>query len=214
MQIDPSRHSVSDNYKLLSNLVVPRPIAWVSSLGEHGLVNLAPFSFFNAVSAAPMYVMFSVMQNESGVPKDTERNVRARKEFVVNLVTEDLLDAMNLSAADFPPDISEAEAAGLHCAPSVKIATPRIAEAKVSLECSLYSEQPLGHYTMFIGEVLMFHVADELLGPRLRVNGFAPLGRMGSPSMYCRTTDAFNTARISYAQWLEKNAGTSPAGGN
>ena len=67
---------------------------------------------------------------------------------------------------------------------------------------------------MFIGEVLMFHVADELLGPRLRVNGFAPLGRMGSPSMYCRTTDAFNTARISYAQWLEKNAGNSPAGGN
>ena len=93
---------------------MPRPIAWVSTLGEHGLVNLAPFSFFNAVSAAPMYVMFSVMQNESGVPKDTERNVRARKEFVVNLVTEDLLDAMNLSAADFPPDISEVDVAGLH----------------------------------------------------------------------------------------------------
>ena len=208
MHIDPSQHSKADNYKLLSNLIVPRPIAWVSSVSENGGVNLAPFSFFNAVSAAPMYVMFSVMQNESGVPKDTERNVRARQEFVVNLVTEELFDAMNLSAADFPPDISEVEVAGLHVAPSVKIATPRITEAKVSLECRLHSEQKLGNYTMFIGEVVMFHVADEFLGPRLYVNGFAPLGRMGSPSVYCRTTDSFDVPRISYAQWLEKTGGT------
>lgn len=209
MQIDPSRHSKADNYKLLSNLIVPRPIAWVSSLGENGLVNLAPFSFFNAISAAPMYVMFSVMQNESGAPKDTERNVRARKEFVINLVTEELFEAMNLSAADFPPDISEMDIAGLHVAPSLKMATPRIAEAQASLECTLYSEQRLGNYTMFIGEVVMFHVADELIGPRLRINGFAPLGRMGSPSVYCRTTDSFDVARISYAQWLEKMGKTS-----
>lgn len=209
MQIDPSRHSKADNYKLLSNLIVPRPIAWVSSLGENGLVNLAPFSFFNAISAAPMYVMFSVMQNESGAPKDTERNVRARKEFVINLVTEELFEAMNLSAADFPLNISEVDAAGLRVVPSFKIVTPRIAEAKASLECRLHSEQRLGDYTMFIGEVVMFHVADELIGPRLRINGFAPLGRMGSPSVYCRTTDSFDVARISYAQWLEKMGKTS-----
>lgn len=86
---------------------------------------------------------------------------------------------------------------------------PRIAEAQASLECTLYSEQRLGNYTMFIGEVVMFHVADELIGPRLRINGFAPLGRMGSPSGYCRTTDSFDVARISYAQWLEKMGKTS-----
>lgn len=211
MQIDPSRHSTADNYRLLSNLIVPRPIAWVSSLGESGLVNLAPFSFFNAVSAEPMYVMFSVMQSENGAPKDTERNVRARKEFVINLVTEELFEAMNLSAADFPPDISEIDIAGLHVAPSLKIATPRIAEARASLECTLYSEQRLGNYTMFIGEVVMFHVADELIGARLHVNGFTPLGRMGSPSVYCRTTDSFDVARISYAQWREKNARNQPS---
>ncbi len=207
MQIDPAQHSTADGYKLLSNLIMPRPIAWVSSIGENGLVNLAPFSFFNAVSASPLYVMVSVMRNEAGGLKDTARNIQERKQFVVNLVTEDLFDAMNLSAADFPPDISELTIAGLHTAHALKIAVPRVAEAKVSLECVLHSAQELGAYTMFIGEVVMFHVADELLGPRLHIKDFAPLGRLGSPSMYCRTHDRFDIARISYAQWLEKNAG-------
>lgn len=202
MQIDPSLHSALDNYKLLTNLVVPRPIAWVTSLSPSGVVNLAPFSFFNAVASDPLYVIISVGHNDDGQPKDTARNIQASGEFVVNLVTEELFDAMNISAADFPADTSELEAAHLHTAPSVHIKTPRVQEAQASLECKLFSAQALGANTLFIGEVVMFHVADDLIGPRLHVNNFAPLGRLGSPSVYCRTTDRFDTPRISYAQWL------------
>jgi len=206
MHIDPSEHSTADAYKLLTNLVVPRPIAWVSSQTPGGVVNLAPFSFFNAVGSKPLYVIVSVGQNEGGAPKDTARNIAASGEFVVNMVTEELFAAMNISAADFPADCSELELAGLHTAPSRRIATPRVAEAQVSLECKLHSAQPLGTYTLFIGEVVMFHVADRLLGPRLHINDFAPLGRLGSPSVYCRTNDRFDIARITYAQWLKDNA--------
>jgi flavin reductase (DIM6/NTAB) family NADH-FMN oxidoreductase RutF len=117
-----------------------------------------------------------------------------------------LFDAMNISAADFPPGQSELEAARLQTAPSVHIRTPRVAQAQVSLECKLFSAQALGANTLFIGQVVMFHVADHLIGPRLHVNNFAPIGRLGSPSVYCRTTDRFDVARISYAQWLRDNA--------
>ena len=204
MQIDPALHSSAENYKLLTNLVVPRPIAWVSTLGQSGGVNLAPFSFFNALGSDPVYLVISVGRNDKGELKDTEKNIQATGEFVVNMVTEDLLDAMNLSAADFPPDQSELEAAHLGTVPSVHIRTPRVAQAQVSMECKLFSAQQLGANMLFIGEVVMFHVADELIGPRQRVHGFAPIGRLGSPSVYCRTTDQFDVARITYAQWQTK----------
>ena len=191
MQIDPSLHSVADNYKLLTNLVVPRPIAWVSTLSPSGVVNLAPFSFFNAVGANPLYLIISIGLNDAGGIKDTAKNILANGEFVVNMVTEELFDAMNISAADFPPDLSELTVAGLHTAPSAHINAPRVNEAKVSLECKLHSSQPLGSNTLFIGEVVMFHVADHLMGPRLHINNFAPIGRLGSPSVYCRTADRF-----------------------
>jgi flavin reductase (DIM6/NTAB) family NADH-FMN oxidoreductase RutF len=202
MQIDPATHSSADNYKLLTNLVIPRPIAWVTSQNQEGIVNLAPFSFFNAVGSDPLYVMISIGRNDSGSSKDTAANIQANGEFVVNLVTEDLFHAMNVSAADFPAGQSELEAAGLHAAPSVRIKVPRVAEVQASLECKLFSTQPIGAHTLYIGEVVMFHVDDRLMGPRLHVNHFAPIGRLGSPSVYCRTTDRFDVPRISYAQWL------------
>jgi len=201
MQIDPAQHKVADNYKLLTNLVVPRPIAWVTSLGPSGAVNLAPFSFFNAVASDPLYVVVSVGSRDSGAPKDTARNIEGCGQFVVNMVTENLLSAMNISAADFPPDESELTAAELHAAPSVRVKPPRLAEAPVSLECALFQAVPLGSNTLYIGEVVMFHIADHLLGPRLHINGFAPIGRLGSPSMYCRTGDRFDFPRISYEEW-------------
>ncbi len=208
MQIDPALQSNADNYKLLTNLVVPRPIAWVSTLSQSGVVNLAPFSFFNALGSDPVYLIISVGRNDKGELKDTEKNIQSSGEFVVNMVTEDLFDAMNLSAADFPPDQSELEAAQLHTAPSVHIKTPRVARVQVSMECKLFSAQQLGANMLFIGQVVMFHVADDLIGPRLRVNGFAPIGRLGSPSVYCRTTDQFDVARINYAQWQGKDKAT------
>jgi flavin reductase (DIM6/NTAB) family NADH-FMN oxidoreductase RutF len=205
MQIDPRQHSPADSYKLLTNLVVPRPIAWVTSQNPSGVINLAPFSFFNAVGSNPLYIMVSIGQTDTGQLKDTAKNILENGEFVVNMVTEDVFAAMNISAADFPPDQSELEAAQMHTAPSVCISTPRVAEAQASLECKLFSSQSLGSYTLFIGEVVMFHVADRLMGERLHVNGFAPIGRMGSPSVYCRTTDRFDIPRITYAQWVSKN---------
>lgn len=206
MQIDPALHSNADNYKLLTNIVVPRPIAWVTSRNPAGVVNLAPFSFFNAVGSDPLYVVVSIGLQDGGAPKDTARNIEFSGEFVVNLVTEDLLEAMNISAADFPPNESELAAANLHPAPSVYVKTPRLAQAQASLECKLFQSHPLGTNTLYIGEVVMFHVADRLLGPRMHINNFAPIGRLGSPSMYCRTTDRIELPRVSYAEW-RKNGG-------
>jgi flavin reductase (DIM6/NTAB) family NADH-FMN oxidoreductase RutF len=201
MQIDPALQSEADNYKMLTNVVVPRPIAWVTTLNPSGVVNLAPFSFFNAVGSDPLFVIVSIGEHARGSPKDTAANIVSSREFVVNMVTEDLLAAMNLSAADFPPDISELQATGLQAAPSTKIKTPRLADAQASLECKLYQAQPLGSNTLVIGEVVMFHIADALLGARFHIQGFAPIGRLGSPSVYCRTTDRFELARITYDEW-------------
>lgn len=203
MQIDPTSNTVLDNYKLLTNLVVPRPIAWVTSQSAQGVVNLAPFSFFNAIGSNPLYLMISVGRNDDGSMKDTANNILASGEFVVNMVTEDVLAAMNISAADFPADESELSAAGLHAAVSARVTVPRVAESQASMECKLHSQQALGAYTIFIGEVVMFHVADHLMGERMHINGFAPIGRLGSPSYYCRTTDRFNLARMTHVKWRE-----------
>ena len=205
MQIDPARHSYADNYKILTNVVVPRPIAWVTSRDESGVLNLAPFSFFNAVGSDPIYIIVSIGLRDDGSLKDTARNIEAVGEFVVNLVTEPLLAAMNLSAAEFPPDESELSAAGLKSAPCARVGVPRLADSQVSLECKLFQSHSLGTNTLYVGEVVMFHVADDLLGPRLRIKNFAPIGRLGSPSMYCRTTDRFELPRISHSEWEEQS---------
>ena len=201
MHINPNTNAAIDNYKLLTNLVVPRPIAWVTSQNLQGVVNLAPFSFFNAVGSDPLYLLISVGRNDDGSMKDTANNISASGEFVVNMVTEDVLAAMNISAAAFPPDESELTAAGLNVTASMQVKVPRVAQSQVSMECKLHSQQALGAYTIFIGEVVMFHVADHLMGERMHVNGFAPIGRLGSPSYYCRTTDRFNLPRTTFAKW-------------
>ena len=203
MHIDPSSTSPQDNYKLLTNLVVPRPIAWVTSQNAEGVINLAPFSFFNAIGSDPLYIIISIGNKDDGSPKDTAANIIANGEFVVNLVTEDLLSEMNFSAANFPPNESELTALGLHPAASKKIKVPRVSEAKASLECILHSQQPLGIYNLIIGQVVMFHVDDELIGDRLHINGFMPIGRMGSPAYYSRTSDRFEVPRISYEKWQQ-----------
>ena len=210
MHIDPAEHTPAEGYKLLSNLVVPRPIAWVSTRNAQGTVNLAPFSFFNALGSHPLYIGVSVARKDDGALKDTARNIEAHGEFVVNFVSEALFPAMNLSAADFPPDVSELEIAGLHTAPSLRIATPRVAESPAALECRLHQRVELGAYTLYIGEVEMMHVADNLLGPRLHVHGFSPVGRMGAPSVYCRTTDRFDVPRVTYAELQPPRQGKGP----
>ena len=141
--------------------------AWITSSSRAGLVNLAPFSFFNAVSSDPIYVVVGIGLRDDGTPKDTVRNIESTGEFVVNLVTEDLLRAMNISAVDFPPDDSELIAADLQAAPSVRVKVPRLADAEVSLECKLFQSHALGTNTLCIGEVVMFHVAEQAIGHKL-----------------------------------------------
>jgi flavin reductase (DIM6/NTAB) family NADH-FMN oxidoreductase RutF len=204
MTINPNDNAALDNYKLLTNLVIPRPIAWVTSRSEKGIINLAPFSFFNAIGADPLYIVMGFGRAADGGKKDTPRNIDFTGDFVVHLITEDLIDAMNISAADFPPDESEVDAAGLHTVPSTVVSVPRLAEAQVSLECKLHSSQPIGANWLYIGQIVMFHIADHLVGPRLHINNFAPIGRLGSPSMYCRTTDRFDLPRLSYEQAKRK----------
>ncbi len=204
MQIDPQQQPAATSYKLLTNLIVPRPIAWVTSVGPENNLNLAPFSFFNALSAEPVILGFSVGRHEDGRPRDTAVNIRQRGEFVVHLVTEDFMPAMNISAADFPPEMSEAEICGLPTLPSQRVAVPRLADVLVSMECRLHSHQALGPNTLILGEVLLFHVTDALLGERMHIKDWNPVGRMGSPATYCHTQDRFEWPRLSYADWLEQ----------
>lgn len=204
MNIDPAAHSASHNYKLLTNIVVPRPIAWVGSTSPEGVVNLAPFSFFNAIGSDPLLIMISVAHNSDGSLKHTGRNILANGEFVVNLVTEDLMAAMNLTAADFPEDVSEMAAAGLAPAPSLKIGTPRVAASPAAMECRLHSTLPIGGYTVIVGEVLMFHVNDALVDDKHHIHGLFPVGRMGSPSWYCRSDNRVEVPRMTFAQWQDE----------
>jgi flavin reductase (DIM6/NTAB) family NADH-FMN oxidoreductase RutF len=150
-------------------------------------------------------VVISIGCRDNETPKDTAQNILASGEFVVNLVTEELFGAMNISAADFPPDQSELTAANVSATPSIRVKAPRLAQALASLECTLFKSEQIGANTLFIGEVVMFHVADHLLGPRMHIDNFAPIGRLGSPSVYCRTTDRFDVQRIIYEQWQKDN---------
>jgi flavin reductase (DIM6/NTAB) family NADH-FMN oxidoreductase RutF len=164
-------------YRLLTTLVVPRPIAWVSTVAPSGVRNLAPHSYFNICSDDPPIVHFT-----SSGEKDSLRNVAATKEFVINIVTEDLLEPMNLTSADFPPDEDEFAWAGLEAAPSVIVKPPRVAAAKAALECTLERVLQIGSGYMVFGDVVHIHVAPEVCrdgkpdGELLR-----PVGRLGGP---------------------------------
>jgi len=145
-------------YKLLTAVVVPRPIAWVTSLSVHGLVNLAPHSFYTVACARPPIVQFCSVGK-----KDTLRNVLATGEFVVNLACAPLLHQVNNSSARFPPDQSEVDQLGIEVAPSVRVAPPRVARSPVAIECTLHSTIELGDSTVILGDVQMISVAGEVL---------------------------------------------------
>ena len=163
-----------------------------------GVVNAAPFSFFNVLGANPPIVGFCPGDRDDGTPKDTALNVRMSHEFVVNLVDEDGAQAMNLTAASLPFGTSEMMAAGLTAAKSSLVKPPRIAEAPASLECVEWGTLQIGGNRLIIGLVKRVHVRDELFDPvtsRIRVERYRVIGRMASPDWYCRTTDRFEMKR-------------------
>jgi flavin reductase (DIM6/NTAB) family NADH-FMN oxidoreductase RutF len=202
--LDPGKLDPTDIYKLLNGVVVPRPIAFVSSRDAAGVLNVAPFSYYNAVCANPPVISFSAAYRapKDGLAssKDTLANIRATGEFVVNVVTEEIAQAMNQAAAQVPPDVDEFALAGLTPLASEVVTVPRVAEAKVQLECRLHqivtiSEQPLGA-SLVLGEVVRFHISSTVLRERFHIDQgeLHAVGRMAG-SEYIRTSDRFELER-------------------
>ncbi|HTY60540.1 MAG TPA: flavin reductase family protein, partial [Bacteroidota bacterium] len=167
MNIVPARHAPRDVYRLMTAMIVPRPIAFVSSLSSGGARNLAPFSFFTAVSANPPVVCFAPMRRGAdGSMKDTLVNIEETREFVVNIVSEEIAGKMNACSEEVPPEVDEFILSGLTPVPSAVVAPPRVGESRASMECRLLqvvhvSPLPLGG-SLVLGEVLLFHVQDDL----------------------------------------------------
>jgi flavin reductase (DIM6/NTAB) family NADH-FMN oxidoreductase RutF len=198
-----------DRYKLLIGLVVPRPIALVTTRGGDGAVNAAPFSFFNVFSHDPAVVALGIERRPgTSVPKDTVLNIREGGEFVVNLVDLPIAEAMNVCAVDFPQGIDELAAAGLTAVAAQKVAAPRIAEAPAALECRLMQEIRLGEggkRSLVLGEILHVHVRDGLVNERFHVDNEAFLGRLAGAG-YVRLTDRFEMKRLNVAEWEARSA--------
>ena len=194
-------------YKLLTGVVVPRPIAWVSTRSAQGHVNLAPFSFFNAMGSSPALVALSPGNRPDGSPKDTARNIGPGGEFVVNLVSEALGGAMNATATDFPEELEEAALHGIELLPGTLVSVPRVAASPVSLECREAQTVFVGHNRVVLGEVLGLHIQDGLMldTERHYVNtgALGLIGRMGGRGGYTRTGDTFEIERVSYREWLD-----------
>jgi flavin reductase (DIM6/NTAB) family NADH-FMN oxidoreductase RutF len=195
--IDPAATSPANSYKLLIGSVVPRPIAFVSTVSEIGKRNLAPFSFFNAICGEPPVVCFSTGVREPR--KDTYLNIKATGEFVVNIVSEEIAEQMNLCSGDYPHGVDEFEVSGLTPVPSDLVRPPRVRESLVNMECKLLqivevSARSRGA-SLIIGEVIRFHVDDTIVENfRIDPAKLRAIGRMGGID-YARTRDRFEMAR-------------------
>jgi flavin reductase (DIM6/NTAB) family NADH-FMN oxidoreductase RutF len=210
MNLDFAELAPRDRYKLLTALVVPRPIALVTSVSLEGVVNAAPYSFFNVFSQNPALVVLGIETRAPRAQKDTARNIAETRDFVVNLVDEAIAESMNICAVDFPPEESEIEAAGFSTAPSATVSAPRIAEAPAALECRLFVTLNPGHgRELIIGEVMGVHTRDGLVDPqtlRLDWQKYNPVGRLYA-NLYCRTHDVFEVVRRNYAEWKAGKGG-------
>jgi flavin reductase (DIM6/NTAB) family NADH-FMN oxidoreductase RutF len=200
MIINPADTTAGNIYKLMTAIIVPRPIAFVSSMSAAGVRNLAPFSFFTAISANPPVVCFSPMiRGSDGSRKDTLNNIEATGEFVVNIVSEDFAEQMNVTSAEYTPEVDEFLESGLTPLPSDCVTPPRVGESRASMECKLIqivhvSPKPLGG-SIVLGEVLRFHIAEEIFSDfKVDPDDLRAIGRMGGPT-YARTTDRFNMER-------------------
>jgi flavin reductase (DIM6/NTAB) family NADH-FMN oxidoreductase RutF len=200
LKIDPKTFEGFN--RVIIGVVVPRPIAFVSTISPDGVLNVAPYSFFNVVSYNPATVIFSSSRRSGSKQKDTLANIETTGEFVVNIVVDDIAEAMNMTAAEYPAEDSEFDIAGLSPAPSDLIKPPRVAESPVNLECKLNQIIPLGEgghaHGLVIGEVVLVHVRDDIIdGHRIYHQRLKPVGRLAG-NMYCHTADVFEMVRPSY----------------
>jgi len=205
---DFSKLTMAQRYKLLVALVVPRPIALVTSVNAAGVVNAAPFSFFNVFSEHPALVVLGLQSRPDGTPKDTLTHILDSGVFVVNLVDEAIAERMNICSVDFPPEVSEIDAAGFTTLPGAAVPVPRIAEAPVALECRHYMTLEVTHRRrLCIGEVVYLHARPGIIdAERLYVNldAYKPVARLFG-NLYARLGEKFTLKRQSYAEWQACN---------
>ncbi len=205
MFLDFETLSKKDMYKMLTSTVVPRPIAFVTSVDKNGVVNAAPFSFFNAMSSVPPIMAVGVGRIDRSTPKNTAANILDTKEYVINLVSEAIAPQMNECAVDMPAEMDELAEVGLTAEPSEKVAAPRIAESPVAYECRLHTPVDVGDNSwIMLGSVVGLRIHDEfvdadklyVLAEKMNV-----VGRMHGRGWYARLTDRFEMPRISLEQW-------------
>ena len=198
MEFDPSTLSTRDLYQLMLGGIVPRPIAWVSTRGTDGVVNVAPFSYFNGLCSRPPVLSVAIGYRKEA-KKDTLVNIEVSKEFVVNVVPFRFAEAMNKTSGDYPKNVSEAEVANLRMLPGVKISAPRLADVPLSFECRLFKLVPVGEApsgaTLVLGEIVYVHVQEGLFQDgQMDGKKLDAIARMGG-AWYCRTQDQFSMVR-------------------
>lgn len=201
MHIDPRSQSFQDNHKLMIGSIVPRPIAFVSTKSTNGILNLAPFSYFNGVCSKPPTIMFApARRGYDGLTKDTLNNIRDTKEFVVNLVSEEIVEPMVACGTDYDKEIDEFKISKLTPVDSHKISSPRVKESKVSYECELHTIVEIGKAEpgagfVVIGTIVMFHIEDDVYKDgRIDLKALNPIGRLAGNS-YTRVFDNFKVIR-------------------
>jgi flavin reductase (DIM6/NTAB) family NADH-FMN oxidoreductase RutF len=204
LTIDPIEHEPHQVYKIMSGIIVPRPIALVSTVDRNGIANVAPFSFFCGVGSVPPTLLFCpVLRASSGAEhtprKDTLRNVEETQEFVVNVVSESIAEAANATAAEVPPDVDEFELAGLTPVASTVVRPPRVAESPAQMECRMlqviYTSRKPGGGVIVLGEIVRFHVREDLVNNfRIDAAGLDAVGRMAG-NTWVRTRDRIELIR-------------------
>lgn len=199
MKYDLSQLEHRDSHALLTKIVLPRPIAFVSTISSEGILNLAPFSYFTVMSSKPAILGFGIATKKNGEKKDTLVNIESTKDFVINVVTEELAQAMILASGEYAPAVNEFEVAGLTALPSDLIRSPRVGESPVNMECRLVKILEFGAAPrvnrFIVGEVLRVHANDEYVsGKTGKESRFKVIGRMGD-DLHCRTGDVFQMKR-------------------
>ena len=201
MIYDPTEHPLLETHKLMIGSIVPRPIAFVSTLSKDGFENLAPFSYFNGICSNPPSIMFCpARRGYDCKTKDTLNNIRDTEEFAVNIVSEDFAEQMVSTSTDFEPEVNEFEVSGLTPEPCQKIAPPKVAEAKISFECKLNQIVPVGNEGpgggfVIIGTIVLFHIDDDVYEDGyINLEKLRPIGRLAG-NMYTRTTDKLEIIR-------------------
>ena len=210
MLFEMEKLEAQNRYKILASTVTPRPIAWVTTLSDDGVINAAPYSFFNALGHEPPTLALGLLAGK-GRFKDTATNILATGEFVVNLVSEGNAEAMNVTCIDAPPEIDELALAGLTPAPSHAVRPPRIAESPVSFECRVLTSLVTGpRQTIVIGRIVCAHVDDAYVEDKERcyidTQGLRLIGRMHGSGWYARSSDLFQMDRPNWAEWQRNGA--------